>query len=141
MNLGKPVITHSVPWQDQAQIELVRHGECGLIASTRRSMCLAILQLANSQAYRLQMGSAAQRHIRAVADAETSISRVERTLETVVAGLDNPTVGADVSCGRETAAYLDSQQFGHTIEAQVHLRLQYWRMRLRQMRRRSAFAN
>src|SRR5262245_5079689 len=27
MNLGRPVITHSVPWNDQAQIELVRQGE------------------------------------------------------------------------------------------------------------------
>ena len=27
MNYGKPVITNSTPWLDQAQIELVRHGE------------------------------------------------------------------------------------------------------------------
>jgi hypothetical protein len=46
MALGRPVITHSVPWHDQAQLELVQHGECGIVANSVRTMKNAILQLA-----------------------------------------------------------------------------------------------
>src|SRR5439155_7492365 len=68
MNLGKPVITHSVPWGDQAQMELARPGECGLVASTPAAMANAILCLANNAPLRKRMGEQARQHIRTIAD-------------------------------------------------------------------------
>ena len=76
MNLGKPVVTHSVPWGDQAQIELVRHGECGFVASTPAAMARAMVELAGDGAQRERMGRAAAQHVRTVANAETSLGRL-----------------------------------------------------------------
>ena len=70
MNLGKPVITHSVPWEDQAQIELVREGECGFVASTPVSMAHKILVLAEDSGLRQRLGEQAREHIRRLANPE-----------------------------------------------------------------------
>jgi glycosyltransferase involved in cell wall biosynthesis len=134
MNLGKPVITHSVPWHDQAQLELVRHGECGFVASTPATMAGAILRLANDSALRQRMGGAAQRHIRALADPEISIRRMEQVFQAVLAGQDNPLAGADLRHATETTAYLDKHQFGHSLGEQLALRPRYWRTRFYQIR-------
>lgn len=134
MNLGKPVITHSVPWQDQAQIELVRHGECGFVASTPATMAEAILNLTNDASLRREMGLTAQRHIRLLADPANSIVRVERALQTAVAGRDNPDAVDDLQQAATAAAYLDAQQFGHGWGEQLALRPLYWRVRFHQFR-------
>jgi Glycosyltransferase len=134
MNLGKPVVTHSVPSTDQAQIELVRHDECGLVASTPATMADAILRLANDASLRERMGAAAQRHVRALADPETSIIRIEQVCRAVLEGRDNPFAAEDLLCAKETAAYLDAHQFGHTLGEQLALRPFYWRVRFHQWR-------
>ena len=125
MNLGKPVITHSVPWHDQAQIELVRHGECGFIASTPAAMAQAILRLAGDATARQAMGQAGLKHIRLVADPATSVARVEQALRAAVAKQDNPAVLEDLRRASQAALYLDSHQFGHTLGEQLRLRLGY----------------
>ena len=135
MNLGKPVITHSVPWQDQAQIELARHGECGFVASTPLAMADAILNLANDAARRSQMGQAAQSHIRALADPETSVARVEKVMQAAVEQRDNPYAAEDLRRAGETAAYLDRHQFGHTWREQAALRPFYYRAHFYEFRR------
>src|SRR5256885_396168 len=76
MNYGKPVIANSTPWQDQAQIELVRHGECGFIASTPGTIADAILKLANDPELRARFGKNAQTNIRNLADPEESTNRL-----------------------------------------------------------------
>ncbi len=134
MNLGKPVITHSVPWQDQAQIELVRHGECGFVASTPATMAEAILNLANDAALRQEMGLTAQRHIRLLADPSASIVRLERALQTALAGRDNADAVDDLKQAAAAAEYLDAQQFGHRLGDQLKLRPFYWRVRFHQFR-------
>lgn len=136
MNLGKPVITHSVPWQDQAQIELARHGECGFIASTPAAMAKAIIQLAADKTLREQMGNASRSHIRNVANPDTSIARVESALQAAIAGRGNTDVEADLRRARETAAYLDAHQFGHSLGEQLALRPHYWRVCFHHWRRR-----
>ncbi len=135
MNLGKPVITHSVPWVDQAQIELARHGECGFVASTPATMARAILVLANDPALRNRMGAAARQHIRALADPEISISRLEAVLRAAVEKRDNPFAAEDLDRARATAAYLDAHQFGHSWLEQLALRPLYYRVRFHQLRR------
>ena len=135
MNLGKSVIAHSVPWQDQAQIELVRHGECGYIASTPASMTAAILRLADDARLRARLGRRAQEHIRQVADPETSLDRLEGALAAVIAGGENPRAAEDLAQARTAAAYLDTQQFGHSAAEQWALRTLHYRVRFHDWRR------
>ena len=139
MNLGKPVITHSVPWQDQAQLELVRHGECGLVASTAATMAAAILRLSRDASLRREMGLMAQRHIRSMADPSTSISRVEHTLQAAAERRDNPFSAEDLLRAKAAAAYLDAHQFGHTLGEQVALRPLAYRVRFQQFRQAIGF--
>jgi glycosyltransferase involved in cell wall biosynthesis len=135
MNLGKPVITHSVPWQDQAQIELVRHGECGFVASTPGAMAAATLRLAGDETLRLAMGRAAQTHIRALADPEISLNRLEAIFRTAVEKQENPFAAEDLKMAQTTAAYLDAHQFGHSLLEQLALRPFYYRVRFHEFRK------
>jgi len=135
MNLGKPVITHSVPWCDQAQIELVRHGKCGFIASTPAAMADAILELAGDAALHSRMGTQAREHIRALASPEISIARLEAVLLAAVEKRDNPFAAADLEQARRTAAYLDAHQFGHSLLEQLALRPFYYRVRFHEFRK------
>ena len=135
MNLGKPVVTHSVPWGDQAQIELVRHGECGFVASTPAGMARAMVELAGDAAKRERMGRTAAQHVRTVANAETSVGRLERALQTAVDRRDNALAREDLEQAGATAAYLDAHQFGHTPVEQLRLRLRYLWYRFHQFRK------
>jgi glycosyltransferase involved in cell wall biosynthesis len=135
MNLGKPVVTHSVPWGDQAQIELARHGECGFVASTPAAMARAMVELAGDAAERERMGRAAVQHVRTVASAESSVERLERVLQTVVERRDNASAREDLEQARAASAYLDAHQFGHTPAEQLRLRLRYLWTRFHQFRK------
>jgi glycosyltransferase involved in cell wall biosynthesis len=134
MILGKPVVTHSVPWGDQAQIELARPGECGFVASTPAAMARAMLRLANDPPLRAQMGAKAQNHIRALADPNVSIGRLEQILLAAREGRDNPFAAEDLARAKTTAAYLRAHQFGHSLSEQVALRPFYLRVRFHQWR-------
>jgi glycosyltransferase involved in cell wall biosynthesis len=141
MNLDKPVITHSVPWGDQAQIELVRQGECGFVASTPATMANAILKLAEgwgktpSSRLREQMGAAARQHIRALADPENSLTRLEAIFHAALEKRDNPFAAEDLQRAKTTAAYLDVQQFGHSLAEQLALRPFHYRVRFHEFRK------
>ena len=135
MNQAKPVIANSTPWQDQAQIELVRHGECGFVASTPTAMADAILKLAGDAGLRQKLGAAAQRQIRTLADPATSLDRLESALGTTVAGNSNPNVTEDLDQARRTAGYLDAHQFGHSLRDQFALRPFHYRVRFHEWRK------
>ena len=136
MALGKPVITNSVPWHDQAQIELVRHGECGLIASTVPSMKSAILRMAEngyqfsdlrfqgagSRVSRSLMGERARHHILSVADPEESTNRVEMAMRCAMEDANNPRAEEDLEKAIKTAEYLDKHQWGHSSGESLWLR-------------------
>ncbi len=136
MNLGRPVITHSVPWQDQAQIELVRHGEVGFVTSTPAAMAAAMGQLAADPSLRERLGRAAQQHIRTLASPETSLDRLEAILQAAVEGRVNPRSAADLAHARTTAHYLDQHQFGHSFGEQLALRPLHYRVRFHEWRHR-----
>lgn len=135
MNLGKPVITHSVPWQDQAQIELARHGECGFVSSTPAAMAQAIGLLAEDRALRQRMGLRAREHIQALANPDVSLSRLEKIFEAAISKRDNPLAAEDLQRAVETAVYLDTHQFGHSFPEQIALRPLYYRVRFHEWRR------
>jgi glycosyltransferase involved in cell wall biosynthesis len=136
MNLGKPVITHSVPWQDQAQIELVRHGEGGFVTSTPAAMAAAMVRLAREGDLRQTLGRQGRRQIRALADPDTSTRRLETILEAARANRANPLAAEDLARARTTAEYLDEHQFGHTWREQLALRPLHYRVRFHEWRRR-----
>ena len=137
MNLGKPVITHSVPWEDQAQLELVREGECGFGASVPKVMAQRILLLAGDSGLRRHFGQQAQNHIRAVTDSNVSLDRLETILQASVENRDNPFAAKDLAQALEAAAYLDAHQFGHSWREQLALRPYYYRVRFHQFRTRT----
>jgi glycosyltransferase involved in cell wall biosynthesis len=135
MNYAKPVIANSTPWQDQAQIELVRHAECGFIASTPQTMATAILKLADDVDLREKLGRNAQTHIRAVTDPVESTNRLELALENAIVKRDNPNAIEDLKRARAAAEYLDAQQFGHSLREHLALRPLYYRVRFHQWRK------
>lgn len=136
MNLGVPVLSHSVPWQDQAQIELVRPGEGGYIASTPEALAAVMVQLAGDPALRSKLGAQGQKHIRSLADPETSIQRLETILEAVRTGRPNPLAAGDLTRARAAAGYLDQHQFGHSWREQLALRPLHYRVRFHEWRHR-----
>lgn len=135
MNLGKPVITNSVPWHDQAQIELVRHAECGFVVSTSGTMTSAILDLANHSELRSQMGHRALLHIRTMANSGASARRLAIVLRCLLECQENPFKREDIKMARLAASYLDAHQFGHSIGEQALLRSRHFRACLYHVRK------
>jgi glycosyltransferase involved in cell wall biosynthesis len=134
MNLGKPVIANSTPWGDQAQIELVHHGECGFIASTPETISAAILALADNGELRARLGRAAQAHIRELAAPERSLDRLETALRLAISGEPNPHAEEDLATARRAARYLDANQLGHSAREWWALGPKYYWSRLHQLR-------
>jgi glycosyltransferase involved in cell wall biosynthesis len=134
MNYAKPVITNSTPWQDQAQIELVRHGECGFVASTPQTVAKAMLVLADDVDLRVRLGGNAQSHIRQLADPGESIDRLEGILHAVVSARDNPFLAEDIGRANSAANYLDAHQFGHSWREQFTLLPRYYWARFHEFR-------
>ncbi len=136
MNFGKPVIANSTPWGDQAQLELVRDEECGLIASTPVTLAEAICRLAADEELRKSFGTRGREHIRKLSDPKASLDRLEETTAATAEKKPNPRIEEDLSNARAAAANLDEQQFGHTLGEQLILRSHYYRARFYQARRR-----
>lgn len=134
MNLAKPVIANSTPWGDQAQIELVRHGEGGYIASTPASMAEKAHALAADPSLRAEMGRRAQSHIRQLTNPEGSVDRLEAILRAVVERQTNPFARDDLRRAEAAARYLDQHQFGESWREQLSLRPFHYRVRFHQLR-------
>jgi hypothetical protein len=99
-------------------------------------MARAMLTLARDAPLRRQMGNAARVHIRAVADPEASLHRIERVLDAVLRGPENPFAAEDLKRSEATADYLDQHQFGHSFREQIALRPRHYRVRFHQWRKR-----
>lgn len=120
--LERPVITHSVPWHDQAQLELVQHEECGLIANCRRTMSEAISRLANDRLFRTECGQRGRKHILNLADPGKSLARLETALRCAVEQRDNPNATDDFRMANQAAANLDRHQWGNSTDEFIHLK-------------------
>jgi hypothetical protein len=120
---------------DQAQIELVRHGECGFIASAVSTIADAMLRLARDASLRVTLGQNARAHVRAIADAKESTGRVENVLSAAIVGRDNRNGSEDLGRARAIARYLDDNQFGHSLREQIPLRFRYYRARIHEIRK------
>ncbi len=76
-----PVVTLSTPWADNSQGEVVGNGDGGYVATTRRGLKSAILELANDRELRRQMGRKGRQQVIARYDyrsvAEQALQNVE----------------------------------------------------------------
>ena len=121
MALGKPVITQSVPWHDQAQLELVESGKTGLVASITPSLANSILQLAGNPTWRESLGQAARKHIHKLADPGISVHRLAVALQCAQENSENPAAQMDRERAQGTAAYLDRTQWGSGLQERLFL--------------------
>jgi glycosyltransferase involved in cell wall biosynthesis len=113
MNLGKPVITNSVPWHDQAQLELVQHGVCGWVANTRSNLNKAIASLATDPSLRTKFGQSGRRRLQNIADPGRSTQRIRQAFSCAMEGKQNPHATEDLAHSILTAKELDDVQWGH----------------------------
>jgi hypothetical protein len=113
MNLGKPVITNSVPWHDQAQLELIQHGVCGWVANTRSNLKMAISSLANDASLRTKFGQSGRCRIQKIAAPERSAQRLRQALSCALEGRQNPDVTEDLALSILAAKELDNAQWGY----------------------------
>jgi len=112
MLLGKPAIANSVPWNDQAQIELVRPKECGYIASTPDAVKRGILALSKDSDLRKRMGSNAREHIAGLTDPDRSVGQLEKAFYNALAGRDNSEASDCARRVKSTMVYVDRHQLG-----------------------------
>lgn len=122
MALGRPVITHSVPWHDQAQLRLVQHGERGLVANNIRAMTEGILQPATDMQKRVRYGEKSCERFLRLVDPAGSVAKLESAMRCAVERRDNPNIEEDLLASRQAASNLDHHQWGHTLDEYCYLR-------------------
>jgi hypothetical protein len=135
MNLGKAAVVNFAPWHNLGPLELVRPGECGYPAPDLAGLTTGLVALASDTQLRRRMGEQARRHIRQLADAERSVSRLESALRCAAEGRDNPNLEEDLRLADETERYLARHKFGQTWRQQLALRPYYYRVRFNQWRK------
>ncbi len=131
MSVGKPSIANSTPWADQAQIELVRPGQYGFIASTPAAMAKKILWFAENKEKRVQMGAQGARHIQRLTDLDASVDRLEKCIQALLDRSGNPFVDSDLAQGLETDAYVRRHEWGSDLGEMIHLRTKALRIKIR----------
>jgi glycosyltransferase involved in cell wall biosynthesis len=82
--LGVPVVTSSTPWADNAQVEVVRHGETGLVANHPRPFGEAVARLLRDPAERAAFGERARAHVDRHFAAQPVTRRLEDLYESLV---------------------------------------------------------
>ena len=90
MGCRRPVVVNSTPWADNAQVELIDHGETGLIANFPRTFAAALAYLAANPDVRWRMGNAGRKKVLRYYEA----GRVTRELERVYADVLRRRAGA-----------------------------------------------
>ncbi len=68
MAAGKPVITRTTPWGDNAQIELVEHGATGFVCCSQEGLTEALRLLVTDPNLRTTLGDAGRRRILSISD-------------------------------------------------------------------------
>lgn len=87
---GLPVITRTTPWADNAQVELVRHGESGFVCCSIAGMTGSILELAVKPDLREFMAQNAIRSVESLCDLAHETDLLEEIMDHVVSGQVGP---------------------------------------------------
>ena len=77
---GKPVITRTIPWADNAPVELVEHGTTGFVCCSLEGMTQALHLLVADQEMRDSMGEAGRERIHRLATPEKECQVVAAAL-------------------------------------------------------------
>lgn len=80
MAAGKPVISRTTPWGDNAQVELVEHGHSGFICCSLEGLASALLTLVEDAALRKNFGVAGKKRILEIADIDRECAVLEAAL-------------------------------------------------------------
>lgn len=80
MAAGKPVVTRTTPWGDNAQVELVEHGESGFVCCSREGALGALQKLISDKTRRDNMGMAAKERILSLGNLESECAILEAAL-------------------------------------------------------------
>jgi glycosyltransferase involved in cell wall biosynthesis len=80
MAAGKPVITRSTPWGDNAQVELVENGKTGFVCLSVGEMARRGIELAHDPELRRRMGEAGMRRIIKISDPEQEADMLESVI-------------------------------------------------------------
>jgi hypothetical protein len=111
MMAGRPTITRSTPWGDNAQVELVANGETGYVCLTTGEMARRGIELARDASLQRSMGSAGRRRIQDLAGVETETDVLEAVMEFVMTG-----VRSDLIMGRQQ----ELLQFSRCFDKKEH---------------------
>lgn len=87
MMAGRPLITRSTPWGDNAQVELVANGQTGFVCLTTGEMARRGIELAKDAELRQRMGSAGRRRIQGLAGVDIETDVLEAVMEFVMTGV------------------------------------------------------
>jgi glycosyltransferase involved in cell wall biosynthesis len=90
MALSKPIITNSIPWGDQAQVELVKHGINGFIANSAYTISKTILWFAENKKMIPIMGAKSKLFIDSYSSYSKSIERLESIMKSLLKNRMNP---------------------------------------------------
>ncbi|HEY8705098.1 MAG TPA: glycosyltransferase family 4 protein [Gaiellaceae bacterium] len=91
MVAGRPVVTSSTPWTDNAQIEQVNEGRTGHVADHPAAFADAVASLLLDPDRAAEYGEAARSHAVALHDARLLTRQLERLYEALAAGARPPT--------------------------------------------------
>lgn len=89
MSAGKPVITLSTPWGDNAQVELVENRKTGFVCISVGEMARRGIELARSLKQRTKMGKAGVERIAAISDPERETDLLEAAIHSVLGDRSN----------------------------------------------------
>ena len=84
MLAGRPVISRSTPWGDNAQVELIENGKTGFICSSVHEMARRGIDLARSQQLRESLGKLGKARIQSLAGLEQETDVLESVIESVM---------------------------------------------------------
>jgi glycosyltransferase involved in cell wall biosynthesis len=86
MMTGRPLITRSTPWGDNAQVELVANGKTGFVCLTTGEMARRGIDLARDMELRRSMGWAGRSRIQQLANQEAETDALEAVMDYVMTG-------------------------------------------------------
>jgi glycosyltransferase involved in cell wall biosynthesis len=86
MQAGMPLVTRTTPWGDNAQVELVDHGQTGFVCNSVEGAVKSLLLLASDSILRAEMGTAGKNRVAALSDLSRETDLLEEVLLHVARG-------------------------------------------------------
>jgi glycosyltransferase involved in cell wall biosynthesis len=120
MYYGKPVITRSTPWGDNAQVELVENTTTGFVCLSVGEMARRGIELTRNKKLRIKLGEAARRRIKMICDAERETDVLEAVIEFVLEGKSNQLLKSRGDRLKEFIKTFQNREYGISESLIVH---------------------